>query len=75
MPSAIRITPGRNRIGKSMPADFKIIDPPIAIRIEPEKKLEFIDNFLEWGEWWGSNPRPPEPQPGALPTELHSPLM
>lgn len=26
-----------------------------------------------WGEWWGSNPRPPEPQSGALPTELHSP--
>lgn len=28
-----------------------------------------------WGEWWGSNPRPPEPQPGALPTELHSPQI
>jgi excinuclease ABC subunit A len=28
-----------------------------------------------WGEWWGSNPRPPEPQPGALPTELHSPCQ
>ncbi len=27
----------------------------------------------EWGERWGSNPRPPEPQPGALPTELRSP--
>ena len=26
-----------------------------------------------WGEWWGSNPRPPEPQSGALPTELHPP--
>lgn len=31
--------------------------------------------FQIWGEWWGSNPRPPEPQPGALPTELHSPSL
>jgi hypothetical protein len=28
-----------------------------------------------WGEWWGSNPRQPEPQSGALPTELHPPLF
>lgn len=28
-----------------------------------------------WGEWWGSNPRPSEPQPDALPTELHSPSI
>jgi hypothetical protein len=28
-----------------------------------------------WGEWWGSNPRQPEPQSGALPTELHPPLL
>ena len=26
-----------------------------------------------WGEMWGSNPRHPEPQSGALPTELISP--
>lgn len=26
-----------------------------------------------WGERWGSNPRQPEPQSGALPTELRSP--
>lgn len=25
------------------------------------------------GDWWDSNPRPPEPQPGALPTELQPP--
>ena len=31
----------------------------------------YILNF--WGEWWGLNPRPSEPQPDALPTELHSP--
>jgi hypothetical protein len=28
-----------------------------------------------WGEWWGSNPRHPGPQPGALPTELHPPYQ
>jgi site-specific DNA recombinase len=28
----------------------------------------------KWGDRWGSNPRQPEPQSGALPTELRSPL-
>ena len=28
---------------------------------------------FNWGERWGSNPRHPRPQPGALPTELRSP--
>ncbi len=37
----------------------------------PSKK--FIKDPEFWGEWWGSNPRPSEPQPDALPTELHSP--
>ncbi len=27
----------------------------------------------KWGERWDSNPRPPEPQSRALPTELHPP--
>ena len=27
----------------------------------------------KWGDRWGSNPRQPEPQSGALPTELRSP--
>ncbi len=29
----------------------------------------------KWGERWDSNPRPPEPQSGALPTELRPPLQ
>ena len=29
--------------------------------------------FLRWGGIWGSNPRHPEPQSGALPTELIPP--
>ena len=29
--------------------------------------------FLMWGGIWGSNPRHPEPQSGALPTELIPP--
>ena len=28
-----------------------------------------------WGGRWGSNPRPPESQSGALPTELRPPLL
>ena len=28
-----------------------------------------------WGERWDSNPRQPEPQSGALPTELRPPYM
>ena len=37
-------------------------------------RLELRRIEVFWGEWWGSNPRPSEPQPDALPTELHSPL-
>ena len=29
----------------------------------------------KWGDRWGSNPRQPEPQSGALPTELRSPAV
>jgi hypothetical protein len=28
-----------------------------------------------WGGWWGLNPRFPEPQSGALTTELHPPQV
>lgn len=28
-----------------------------------------------WGERWGLNPRPSEPQPDALPAELRSPCI
>ena len=31
-------------------------------------------NIEKWGERWGSNPRQPESQSGALPTELRPPL-
>ncbi len=30
-------------------------------------------DLLAWGERWGLNPRPPESQSGALPTELRPP--
>lgn len=33
-----------------------------------------VCNFLFWGGWRGSNPRPSEPQSDALPTELHPPF-
>ena len=29
---------------------------------------------FNWGDRWGSNPRQPESQSGALPTELRPPL-
>ena len=31
--------------------------------------------FPIWGAMWGSNPRHPEPQSGALPTELIAPCQ
>src|SRR5689334_1330744 len=33
------------------------------------------DLVTQWGERRGSNPRPPGPQPGALPAELHPPWL
>lgn len=35
-------------------------------------QLSYIPISL-WGDWWGLNPRPSEPQSDALPTELQSP--
>ncbi len=29
--------------------------------------------YMQWGGRWGLNPRPPESQSGALPTELRPP--
>ena len=34
---------------------------------------EFAVPDFKWGGRWDSNPRQPEPQSGALPTELHPP--
>ncbi len=31
--------------------------------------------YITWGGRWDSNPRQPEPQSGALPTELHPPYF
>ena len=39
----------------------------------PEGPEIIINIINRWGERWGSNPRQPEPQSGALPTELRSP--
>jgi hypothetical protein len=35
--------------------------------------LEDILDKKDWGDRWGSNPRQPESQSGALPTELRPP--
>ena len=36
---------------------------------------EFAVPDFKWGGRWVSNPRQPEPQAGALPTELHPPYL
>ena len=36
-------------------------------------KMRLFFCVQNMGERWGSNPRPPESQSGALPTELRSP--
>ena len=38
-----------------------------------QKKASIRMPFLIWGERWDLNPRQPEPQSGALPTELRPP--
>lgn len=55
-------------------------NPIIQYQYKIKEKVALITIFcnfflLFWGEWWESNPRPPEPQSGALPTELHSPFQ
>ena len=49
-----------------------------AVRLTGEKQKENdskIVLFPIWGAMWGSNPRHPEPQSGALPTELIAPCQ
>ena len=49
-----------------------------AARLIGEKQKENdikIVLFPIWGAMWGSNPRHPEPQSGALPTELIAPFQ
>ena len=41
----------------------------------PNAALASASRFIEWGGRWGSNPRRPESQSGALPTELRPPLQ
>ena len=41
--------------------------------IKRERRPEGRLSFNNWGERRGLNPRPPGPQPGALPTELRPP--
>ena len=39
------------------------------------KREPWCYRSIIWGGRWGSNPRPPESQSGALPTELRPPLL
>lgn len=50
---------------------------PWSFRENVKQKKSFAATML-WslkGVWWESNPWPPEPQPGALPTELQTPYI
>ena len=53
--------------------------PPPGMGPEESKRLRMAatipSHFDEWGGIWGSNPRHPEPQSGALPTELIPPNL
>lgn len=55
-----------------------IIDKPQRTKMVPittsgQNSNLMLKTLKLWGERWGSNPRPSEPQPDALPTELLSP--
>ena len=51
------------------PAELRARKDPLKTERRPEGRL----SFNTWGERRGLNPRPPGPQPGALPTELRPP--
>lgn len=58
---------------------FCCLDPDYSILFLPihgkPRRVQLFTLELNWGERWGLNPRPPEPQSGALPTELRSPRI
>ena len=52
------------------PAELRALVKPLKLQRRPTSTVSTIQN---WGERRGLNPRPPGPQPGALPTELRPP--
>ena len=59
------------RLAKIDPADRR---PERGVhRFDPNTTRHVLPSRDEWGERRGLNPRPPEPQSGALPTELRPP--
>ena len=63
--------------GPLMIHQSKNLAPPDSLlgsfRLRPFR-ITLQDNLECWGGRWGLNPRPPESQSGALPTELRPPL-
>ena len=50
---------------------------PATVRLEGGCSIQLSYERIfcvKWGGRWGLNPRPPESQSGALPTELRPPL-
>ena len=57
-------------------SNLKLINGELRFSLRsPFDKLTNLASYTIWGERWGSNPRQPVPQTGALPTELRSPLL
>ena len=52
------------------PAELRALVKPLKLQRRPKATVSRMQN---WGERRGLNPRPPGPQPGALPTELRPP--
>ncbi len=51
------------------------VSSEVALRTTPSLSLAFdVTSLNKWGDRRGSNPRQPEPQSGALPTELRPPF-
>ena len=57
---------------KGSPPERRSAKSPVEVDPASSQKLESL-LASEWGGLWDSNPRRPEPQSGALPTELKPP--
>src|SRR5579885_871617 len=62
------VNPARLRDGRAV-----ALAPPVLVTAHPAHPCYRHGSAGIWGDRWGSNPRQPESQSGALPSELRSP--